>query len=287
MNNEIKKGDIVRVSKDAPRVYVDEGNDILTKVDSVVEDIGSRLATIVCTVNNTRLWRVIPARHLIKVENMAKEQKLSEPTAPKIKVGDKVRVSKDAPELYTMYGQTDWESVESTVEKIDGDAAEIRWFNENSDEYDYITILCKYLVKVDAEAKEPKFKKGDRVLYMGVLHIVEDVSYANGWKYLIARVSDRIITGAAERFLELYTEPTEQTEAEKKPNVGSIKIPVEVDLTDSYWVQYEADLVKEIVLKIVDGQLEKLPEEISGYALDTAKYVVEQLKRNRYENTEN
>ena len=47
--------------------------------------------------------------------------------------------------------------------------------------------------------------------------------------------------------LQPCTEPTEQTEAEK-PNVGSIKIPVEVDLTDSYWDAYTADLAKEVAV---------------------------------------
>lgn len=83
-----------------------------------------------------------------------------------IKVGDKVRVREDAPELYTMYGQTDWESVESTVEKIGGDAAEIKYFNENSDEFDYTVIPTKYIVKVEEEKKEAKFKVGDKVIFI-------------------------------------------------------------------------------------------------------------------------
>lgn len=79
--------------------------------------------------------------------------------------------------------------------------------------------------------------------------------------------------------LEPYTEPTEQTEAQKKPNVGSIKIPVEVDLADSYWDAYTADLAKEIVLKTVTSAPDRRPMAIAEYATDVAKAVVEGLKR--------
>lgn len=73
--------------------------------------------------------------------------------------------------------------------------------------------------------------------------------------------------------LEPYTEPTEQTEAEKKPNVGSIKIPVEVDLTDSYWDAYAADLAKE--LAIAYGKRGKSPLD----AVAAAKEITKRLKQ--------
>lgn len=79
-----------------------------------------------------------------------------------IKQGDKVRVSKDAPLLYTE-GRIDWEAAESTVGRIDGDAAEIDNINEDDDELYSIVIPVKYLVKVDAEEKEAKYHKDDKV----------------------------------------------------------------------------------------------------------------------------
>ncbi len=66
-------------------------------------------------------------------------------------------------------------------------------------------------------------------------------------------------------------------EAEKKPNVGSIKIPVEVDLTDSYWDAYTADLAKEVALKVANKYND--PKEAADYAVLIAKAVVEGLKR--------
>lgn len=191
-----------------------------------------------------------------------------------IKVGDKVRVSKDAPELYTMYGQTDWESVESTVEKIDGDAAEIKWFNENSDEFDYTAIPTKYLVKVDAEAKEAKYHKGEKVCYNGYVYEVEGLVGKN--RYAIKGLNFDLGEDMIDPY-EPYTEPTEQTEAKKKPNVGSIKIPVEVDLADSYWDAYTANLAKELALKVANKYSD--PKQAAKYAVSVAKAVVEGLKR--------
>lgn len=190
-----------------------------------------------------------------------------------------MRVSKDAPKLYTMYGQTDWESVESTVEKIDGDAAEIKHLNELSDEFDSIAIPCKYLVKVDAEAKEPKYKYqvGQKVksAYANEILTIKErcgrVSHDNVYK-----VEEYAYTWN-ECELQPCTEPTEQTEAEKKPNIGSITIPVEVDLTDSYWDAYAADLAKEVALRVATDYTD--PNETAEYAVTVAKAVAEGLKR--------
>lgn len=66
-------------------------------------------------------------------------------------------------------------------------------------------------------------------------------------------------------------------EEENKPNVGSIKIPVEVDLTDSYWNAYAADLAKEVALKVANKF--NAPEQAAEYAVSVARAVVEGLKR--------
>ena len=68
------------------------------------------------------------------------------------------------------------------------------------------------------------------------------------------------------------------TEADKKPNVGSITIPVKADLTDSYWDAYTADLAKEIVLKTVNSASDRRPISIAEHAVKVAKAVVEGLK---------
>lgn len=192
-----------------------------------------------------------------------------------IKVGDKVRVREDAPRMYLLTMSTKFLGAECEVfEIIDGNAA-------IASGRDYIAIPLKYLVKVDAEAKEPKYKYqvGQKVksAYANEILTIKErcgrVRHDNVYK-----VEEYAYTWN-ECELQPCTEPTEQTEVEKKPNVGSIKIPVEVDLTDSYWDAYTADLAKEVALKVANKKMDNHPEEIGAYAVSVAKAVVEGLKR--------
>lgn len=198
-----------------------------------------------------------------------------------IKVGDKVRVRKDAPRVYLR----DWcKAVEYDVYAVDGDAAIITYG------YQEIAIPLKYLVKVDAEAKEAKFKKGDRIKFKNIYELqkVKDKSFR--WMLAMFASKEATITAVEDNgFYRVDIDPSigginddmieckvEPTEAEKKPNVGSIKIPVEVDLSDSYWDAYTADLAKEVVLKVANKYD---PKEAAEYAVSVAKAVVEGLKR--------
>lgn len=149
----------------------------------------------------------------------------------------------------------------------------------------------KYLVKVNEEAKEAKFKKGDKVRYIGDVHehkgemfvIDGDIffnDYYKQWQASSIKTTPTEVWGICNvplSDLEPDTKPTEQKEAQKKPNVGSIKIPVEVDLTDSYWDAYTADLAKEVALKVANKYND--PKESAEYAVSVAKAVVEGLKR--------
>lgn len=186
-----------------------------------------------------------------------------------IKVGDKVRVREDAPRVYLRR----WDkAVEYDVYAVDGDAAAITYG------YQEIAIPLKYLVKVDAEKKEPEYKYqvGQKVksAYANEILTIKErcgrVSHDNVYK-----VEEYAYTWN-ECELQPCTEPTEQTEADKKPNVGSIKIPVEVDLTDSYWDAYTADLAKDVALKVANKYTE--PKETAEYAVKVAKAVVDGLK---------
>lgn len=73
-----------------------------------------------------------------------------------IKVGDKVRVREDAPEMY-FFG-CNYDNSVCKVILVDRDNAVITQVKSGS-----FAIPTKYLIKVDAEAKEPKFKVGDKV----------------------------------------------------------------------------------------------------------------------------
>ena len=67
-----------------------------------------------------------------------------------IKVGDKVRVSEDAPKIYTEGWSCDWLHAHSNVRKTEGDSAEI--------ELDCcaLVIPCKYLVRVGEDRPKTK-----------------------------------------------------------------------------------------------------------------------------------
>lgn len=184
-----------------------------------------------------------------------------------IKVGDKVRVREDAPRMYLRTMSTKFLGAECGVfEIIDGNAA-------IASGRDYIVIPLKYLVKVEEEKKG--LKVGDKV--------EELVSRKSG--RVLSIEGDFVVVGIPYDKEKYYwhidsvelIEPTEQTEAKKKPNVGSIKIPIEVDLSDSYWDAYAADLAKELALKVANKF--NAPHEAAEYAVKVAKSVVEGLKR--------
>lgn len=199
----------------------------------------------------------------------------------RIKQGDKVRVSKDAPKMYLRGFGHIFTGVESVVSEVEDDNAVIIFNTDHINSQ--TTIPTKYLVKVDAQAKEAKFKVGDKVkvnLPRSIRHNTIGTvvfAYASGNAVNVDFGDDNEPIYCDCGCLEPYTEPTEQTEAEKKPNIGSIAIPVEVDLTDSYWAAYAADLAKEVALQVVHNFGD--PKEAAAYAVSVAKSVVEGLKR--------
>lgn len=186
-----------------------------------------------------------------------------------IKQGDTVRVSKDAPRVFSgdvgvLLDAPGWK-----VHQVVDDYAFIINGKLSS------AIPTKYLIKVDTEAKEPKFKVNDvvRTVFNETTHITAILGNGNYYLYGMGNeYPEDSLT-----LVEPYTEPTEQREAGKKPNAGSIKIPVEVDLTDSFWDAYTADLAKEIALKVANKFND--PKEAAYYAVSVAKAVVEGLKR--------
>ena len=190
-----------------------------------------------------------------------------------IKVGDKVRVREDAPEEFERFKGDDmnYEVVRINPSKVIIQhklAAGVYGFT--------LSIPTKYLVKVEEEKKAPKFKKGDKVK----VNLPRSIKHNRIGTVVFAYVSGNAVDDGPVYCdcgcLEPCTEPTEQTEAAKKPNVGSIKIPVEVDLTESFWDAYAAELAKEVALKVANKYTD--PKEAAEYAVSVAKAVVEGLK---------
>lgn len=305
MSNEIKQGDIV-VFKTGNRAFEVVGKYIVTddrlwRVEAIDEndpptpDRNRKYRLVAVDCPNVILEN-IPERYVEsyseKLERELEEQRKEalKMNRNEIKQGDKVRVSKGAPRIYT----PDWVDamfdLVLKVTEVEDDNAMVEFEKRTSYRTVLTAIPTKYLIKVDAEAKEAKH------IFYG--------DYAK-------RSSESLEKLKRKAHLEWHssTEPTEQTEAEKmqnataselrdlanhgvavgdevkrrikerdeKPNVGSIKIPVEVDLSDSYWDAYAADLAKELALKVANKF--NTPHEAAEYAVSVAKAVVEGLKR--------
>lgn len=219
-----------------------------------------------------------------------------------IKQGDMVRVSKDAPKVYQKGSIFDYAEHQSNVHEIDGDAAIIGLDIEDSPIYSApIAIPTKYLVKVDAEAKEAKYRKDDKVcinksslkhgLRGEILTIIgADVSDRT---YYVQSRCMRSPIWLREDEISPYVEPTEQTEVEKsfEDQLRDVLNGVEhqdyghpiqaamISLDINYWDAYAAELAKEVVLKTVNSASDRRPSAIAEYAVSVAKAVVEGLKR--------
>lgn len=197
-----------------------------------------------------------------------------------IKVGDKVRVSEDAPRIYTDGWRFDWRNSDSLVGIVEEDDAVIS--PDDSGE-EALVIPCKYLVKVDTDAKEPS-----RIFYG---------DYA---KVASQSLEELKIKAHPEWFpITEHTEHTEHTEAEedarirqkeaeleafRKSELDRVLCPekshtyeVTVDNVAMDWQRYEAALAKEVALKVANKYTD--PKEVAEYAVSVAQAVAEGLKR--------
>lgn len=197
-----------------------------------------------------------------------------------IKVGDRVRVSEDAPRIYTDGWRFDWRNSDSLVGIVEEDDAVIS--PDDSGE-EALVIPCKYLVKVDTDAKEPS-----RIFYG---------DYA---KVASQSLEELKIKAHPEWFpITEHTEHTEHTKAEedarirqkeaeleafRKSELDRVLYPekshtyeVTVDNVAMDWQRYEAALAKEVALKVANKYTD--PKEAAEYAVSVAQAVVEGLKR--------
>lgn len=191
-----------------------------------------------------------------------------------IKVGDKVRVREDAPGLYLRgWGK----AVEYNVYAVDGDAAIITYGHQ-----EIAAIPTKYLVKVEGEKKEGKFKVGQFAMFKG--RRVEIIGYSEHYPqmYRVFVLTENYHTDAKESDLEPYTEPTEEKKLDSITEETANKLSdmleaygnaMETIKTDSYWDAYTADLAKEIAIVYA-----KQKRDVR-MAVRTAKSVVEELKK--------
>lgn len=294
---EINVGDKVRVSKDAPKEFDrfkgDEMNYEVVRINPSKTIIQHKMAGLY------GFTLAIPCKYLVKVDAEAKE--------PKFKVGDVVRIKPDADKLHQGYQngyawlpeRDNYLGRVASVKEIWCDGSIILNIGSN-------LMWGPIDLEPYTEPTTPTIKVGDFVRVLENLHepICLDVERhleitnmpphavsQKEWKVISVEMrrdcagriytlkhDDSFIYNIPEDCVELV-QPKEQTEAEKKPNIGSIKIPVEVDLTDSYWDTYTADLAKEIALKVANKKMDNTPMDVANYAVSVAKAVAENLKK--------
>lgn len=200
----------------------------------------------------------------------------------KIRIGDTVRFSYDTtPRIYLIYSNISVGAICIVDDMQDGNAV-VKY--DDGEQIKTLVIPTKYLIKVDEGDKEPTapvIKVGDNVRNI----ITGDVGRVLDIQRHVAKVG--AVCDWEDCYwdlnnIEVFVPKAEEchytpTESEKKSNVGSIKITVEVDLTDSYWDAYAANLAKEVALKVANKY--NGPEQAAEYAVSVAKAVVDGLKR--------
>lgn len=215
---EIKAGDKVRVSKDAPKMYYPK------EEDGIVMEIDGEDALIKSEDSGmphcSPFWVLaIPTKYLVKVDAEAKESKF--------KVGDKVR--KKNWDKDTTISCVEWHGTWQTY---------VYRFAEQ--EYGFNCHREGDITLVSRRAKEPKFKAGDCVkisfewgeLPVGeklVIKGLETIDSRKAYMYSIEGYGGTVI----ESMLDSYTEPKEQTEAKYIKTKGdTLTFPITFDLSD-------------------------------------------------------
>lgn len=202
-----------------------------------------------------------------------------------IRTGDIVRVSEDAPKVYTYGWSTTFKHNDCKVLAVEDDNAVIEsgLFDE--------TIPTKYLVKVNAEPKS-KYKVGDRVKFKSLDELCKVKGQSFRWLLSEFANKEATITAVEDNgFYRVGIDPSVggindamiecKVEPKAKPNAGTI--PVEADLTDGFWKVYEADLAKEIAVKLAGNVNFSDAKEKAAYAVKCAREVVKNLKNNQCE----
>lgn len=280
MNNNmetIKVGDKVRVREDAPRIFFNRSICYYPDYIFEVREVEDGNADIYFGAGKIPLAAfVLPTKYLVKVEDVAKEAK------PKYKVGDRVRI-------ISLHGRPIPDGNVDVIAHINIGNEKQMYFLENH--YGCAYGFSESDLEPYTEPTEEKIKVGSE--YWGGKTVWNCKSHTKGFIKRIFDGAAEVLTEYGENklwpLMDLVDEyddpfekwkpvqPTEQTEAEKKPNVGSITIPVKVDLDETFWDSYAADLAREIALKVANKYGD--PKEAGEYVVKVVEVVVAGLKR--------
>lgn len=222
----------------------------------------------------------------------------------KIRIGDTVRFSYDTtPRIYLIYSNISVGAICIVDDMQDGNAV-VKY--DDGEQIKTLVIPTKYLIKVDEDEKEPTapvIKVGDNVRniitgevgrVLDIQRHVAKVGAVCDWKDCYWDLNNiEVFVPKAE---ECHYTPTEaeedarirQKEAEleafKKSELDRVLHPekshtyeVTFDNVTMDWQRYEANLAKEVALKVANKY--NGPEQAAEYAVSVAKAVVEGLKR--------
>lgn len=272
---EIKVSDKVRVREDAPRIYTQNCLNLsLHNTDFEVTNIDDGCANVQNKDGILTIAYVIPTKYLTKVEDEAKE--------PKFKVGGKVK-DISSPHDSGIY------KVDDIKKSSDGFLYHIQGLigKSNVKESD----LAPY-----TEPTAPTIKVGDMVIVKpDAPNMCKSVDVFKHIKSVVTKIENGKATLDIDRLgdggLELFDVPLEYIQKvdaiEHLHNHGwgdlgkFTSMPMSVNqiigFELSYWLRYEADLAKEIALKVANKYND--PKEAADYAVSVAKAVVENLKK--------
>ena len=100
----------------------------------------------------------------------------------------------------------------------------------------------------------------------------------NGCKVLAVEDGNAVIeSGRFEKAIPTKYLVKVNAEPKAKPNAGTT--PVEANLTDVFWRVYEADLAKDIAVKLAGNVNFNDAKEKAAYAVECAREVVKNLKK--------
>lgn len=289
MSNEIKVGDKVRVREDAPRILRKVIPSKVFDEESKVVAIDSEMAVLWTEPIHKNL---IPPKYLVKVDAEAKEAKYHKGDRIKFKNIYELQKVKDKSFRWMLVMFASKEATITAVEdngfyRVDIDPS-IGGINDDM-------IECK------VEPIATKYKVGDWVMISGVLN--PQLNGMIGWISRIDKDGNKVsfqdgrFAIVEDKYLTLITQPTEQSSAEKPFTDRATKLSEQTKLfldidglieppfrtipkimfNTEFWVKYEADLAKEVALKVANKFND--PEQAAEYAVKVAKAVVEGLKR--------
>lgn len=291
MNNEIKHGDKVRVSKDIPQFYRRYNSYRVFEVEHQVVDIEDGIALLDSIPS--KYVTTIPIKYLVKVDAEAKETN--------VKIGDKVIVHYPSGDRIGHIKEAMWDgtydidygdgctghnitrsqiepytarkikvgdafksdSINGTVKYVDGNCVGVL----TDDGWNIEVSL--YDMKEQTEAE----KNANEELQE------EFARFMSGRMPILS--ADRIEREHIQRRMRIISQDDflkEINPAEHEVNSKPRYVP-KIMFNTEFWVKYEADLAKEVALKVANKKMDNHPEEIGAYAVSVAKAVVEGLKR--------